>query len=101
MRDPENPSDQPGEHRPVSILLVDDVKSLVELQKSYLKRTTCRILTARTGAQALSLCRQDRPDLVFIESSMSEMDGLATCRLIKNDATLRDIPVVIIAPEDR
>jgi CheY-like chemotaxis protein len=87
--------------RPVSILLVGDVRSLVELQRSYLKRTTCRILTARTGAQALSLCRQDRPDLVFLESAMPEMDGVAACRQIKSDPAMGAIPIVLIASEDR
>jgi CheY-like chemotaxis protein/Tfp pilus assembly protein PilZ len=85
----------------VRFLLVDDVLPFIELQKNYLKRTTCRIQTARTGTQALNLCRQDPPDLVFLDAEMPEMSGIETCRLMKADRALVRIPVVIVTPADR
>jgi len=87
--------------RVVRILLVDDVLPFIELQKNYLKRTTCRIRTARTGAQALSLCRQDPPDLAFLDSEMPEMDGIAACRFLKADPLLGRIPIVIVTSAER
>src|SRR5882762_7030593 len=91
----------PDDERIVRILLVDDVLPFIELQRSYLKRTTCRVQSARTGAQALSLCRQDPPDLVFLDAEMPEMDGIAACRFLKADPVLGRIPIVIIAAADR
>ena len=46
---PQGSSSSAGEEQVVRILLVDDVLPFIELQKAYLKRTTCRIVTARTG----------------------------------------------------
>jgi len=92
------PSD---DDRVVRILLVDDVLPFIELQRNYLKRTTCRIQTARTGTQALNLCRQDPPDLAFLDADMPGMDGLAACRFLKADPVLGRIPVVIVASADR
>jgi len=89
------------DERGVRILLVDDVLPFLELQRNYLKRTTCRILTARTGVQALNLCRQDPPDLVLLDAEMPEMDGIAACRFLKADPVLGRIPVVIVASADR
>lgn len=83
------------------ILLVDDLLPLVEMQKNYLKRTTCRILTARNGGEALRVCRLEKPDLVFLDAAMPGMDGIATCRAIKADPLLRRIPVVIVTPGRR
>jgi len=87
--------------RVVRILLVDDVLPLIELQKNYLKRTTCRILTARTGSQALQLCRRDPPDLVLLDAAMPEMDGVSACRSLKADPVLGRIPIVIVTSADR
>jgi CheY-like chemotaxis protein/Tfp pilus assembly protein PilZ len=91
----------PDDDRVVRILLVDDVLPFIELLKNYLKRTTCRLLTARTGAQALKLCRQDPPDLVLLDAAMPEMDGASACRFLKADPVLGRIPIVILAPQDR
>ncbi len=89
------------EGRVVRILLVDDFLPFIELQKNYLKRTTCRILTARTGAQALKLCRLHRPDLILLDEAMPGMDGIETCRHLKADPLAGGIPVVIVAGEGR
>ncbi len=93
--------DAADDERVVSILLVDDVLPFIELQRNYLKRTTCRILTARTGAQALKVCRQNPPDLVFLDEAMPEMDGVSTCRFLKADPVLGRIPIVIVTSKDR
>jgi len=85
----------------VRILLVDDVLPFIELQRNYLKRTTCRIQTARTGVQALSQCRRDPPDLVFLDADMPEMDGITACRFLKADPVLSRLPVVIVTLPDR
>jgi uncharacterized protein (TIGR02266 family) len=83
------------------ILLVDDLAPLLELHRRYLRRTTCRVLTARTGAEALAICRNERPDLVFLDASLPGMDGIEACGALKQDETLRGIPVVLLAPAGR
>jgi len=90
-----------GEERVVRILLVDDLLPFIELQKAYLKRTTCGIVTARTGAQALRICRQDRPDLVILDEAMPVMDGIEACRHLKADPIVGSVPVVILTTEGR
>jgi len=89
------------DERVVRILLVDDVLPFIELQRNYLKRTTCRILTARTGPEALKVCRQELPDLVFLDATAPEMDGVAACRFLKADPVLVRIPIVIVTSADR
>jgi len=98
---PQRATREAGEERAVRILLVDDVLPFIELQKTYLKRTTCRIVTARTGAQALKICRQDRPDLVVLDEAMPEMDGIEACRRLKDDPVLGPVPVVLVSTEGR
>jgi DNA-binding NarL/FixJ family response regulator len=40
---------------------------------------------AANGREALALCRRLQPDLALIDVRMPEMDGLATCRSIKQE----------------
>jgi uncharacterized protein (TIGR02266 family) len=88
-------------NRVARILLVDDARRFLELLKTYLKRTTCRVATARTAAEALRACRQEAPDLVFIDSAVGEEDGIAVTRAFKEEPRLRAVPVVLVSGRDR
>ena len=78
------------------ILLVDDVKFFLELQKSFLKRTNCEILTASNGREGLELARKERPDLILMDLYMPEMNGDEACKAIKSDPELKDIPLIMV-----
>ena len=78
------------------ILLVDDVKFFLELQKSFLKRTNCEILTASNGREGVELARKERPSLILMDLYMPEMNGDEACKAIKSDPELKDIPVIMV-----
>lgn len=78
------------------ILLVDDVKFFVELEKRFLKRTDCEILTANNGVEALELIHSQSPDLVLMDLYMPEMNGDECCKAAKNDPKTRDIPIIMV-----
>jgi CheY-like chemotaxis protein len=83
------------------ILLVDDVKLIVELEKSFLRYTPVRILTAANGEEALAVIRQEMPQLVVLDLHMPRMDGAACCRQMKADPQLQKIPVVMVTNAGR
>jgi CheY-like chemotaxis protein len=79
-----------------TILLVDDTKLFLELEKNFLKLSPVRVLTASSGEEALEVIRKERPDLVFMDLHMPGMGGAACCGKIKADPSLSDIPVVMV-----
>jgi CheY-like chemotaxis protein len=79
-----------------TILLVDDVQMFIEIEKEFLEYSQAEILTARNGLEALNVIKNKRPDLVFMDLQMPEMDGAACCSAIKSDSTLFTIPVVMV-----
>lgn len=83
------------------VLLVDDVSMFLDLQKGYLQLSAVEILCAANGAEALKMCRRERPSLVFMDLNMPVMNGAECCEAIKKDPLLRSIPVVLIASEGR
>lgn len=81
---------------PLCILLVDDSKFFLELEKQFLRNTPASILLAASADEALAAARQHRPSLVYMDMDMPVVDGLECCRAFKADALLRGIPVVLI-----
>jgi len=81
---------------PLCILLVDDSKFFLELERQFLRNTPATILTASSGKEALSLASEHRPSLVFMDMDMPEMSGLDCCRTLKLDKDLQTVPIVLI-----
>ena len=82
------------------ILIVDDVKFFLDVQKNMLDQVDCEILTARSGLEALKTIKQKKPQLVLLDYNMPDLNGDKACEIIKNDPRFRDIPIVIISSED-
>ena len=79
------------------ILLVDDVKLFIELEKTFFQRKAAfEVLTAGSAKEALEIVQAEQPDLVFMDLYMPEMDGDECCRLIKASAIGTNIPVVMV-----
>jgi CheY-like chemotaxis protein len=78
------------------ILLVDDNRHFLELEKEFLKQCAVMIYTASTGREALDVVSVVGPDLIFLDLFMPEMDGDLCCAAIKAEPDLRSIPVVMI-----
>lgn len=78
-----------------SILLADSDHISVELGKTYLRKTGARLFTCHDGEMAWEIIRRERPDLVLMSASMPGIDGIECCRLVKDDAELHSIAVVL------
>ena len=85
-----------------SVLLVDDQAEALQLFGRMLAASNpaCRLLRALRGDQALALLRERRPDAMFLDLVMPDMDGYAVLREKALDPTIRDIPVVAISAQD-
>ena len=79
------------------ILLVDDAKIFIDIQKDFLKYSPVHIVTAYNGTEALETVRRKRPDLIVMDVGMPEPDGVSCCEIIKEERALGDIPVILIS----
>jgi CheY-like chemotaxis protein len=83
------------------ILLVDDDRVDVMTTKRALKdiHVTNPVYTAGNGEEALELLRDektDKPGIILLDLNMPRMNGVEFLRIIKNDASLKRIPVVVL-----
>jgi two-component system alkaline phosphatase synthesis response regulator PhoP len=78
------------------ILVVDDEPDILELVEFNLLKEGFHVQTARNGKEALQLARQDTPDLVLLDVMMPEMDGMETCREMRDEPTLRNVLIAFL-----
>lgn len=90
----------PELHDTERVLIVDDVISNVELLSRALEPVGYEILVARDGEDALRIAARARPHLILMDVMMPGLDGLSTCRRLKQDPLLAAIPVIFITALD-
>jgi putative two-component system response regulator len=96
-------ADQRGKngHLP-KILVVDDVMDNIRLISNILNRNNSvyHIRYATNGDEALKVVSSFLPDLIMLDVVMPGMDGFSVCRMLKENALTRLIPVVMITALD-
>ncbi|NVB37863.1 response regulator [Pseudenhygromyxa sp. WMMC2535] len=79
-----------------TLLLVDDSRTALMLQRAMLAETGYEIDTAANGRAALDRARERRPDLVLMDVMMPEMDGFQAVRAMRADAELASVPIIMV-----
>ncbi len=87
-------------HLQASILVVEDSPVNRKILHHLLEKEGHTIRTAQHGKEALSLVREEIPDLIVLDILMPEMDGLELCQLLKQEERTRDVPVIFISSLD-
>jgi chemosensory pili system protein ChpA (sensor histidine kinase/response regulator) len=78
------------------VLVVDDSITVRRVTQRLLKREGYRVALANDGLHALEMLAQEKPMVVLSDIEMPRMDGFDLVRNIRNDAGLRDLPVIMI-----
>jgi two-component system, OmpR family, alkaline phosphatase synthesis response regulator PhoP len=76
-----------------TVLIVDDEPEIVRLVRDYLERAGFAVMTATTGADALREFMRRRPDLVILDLTLPETDGLDVARAIRRAS---DVPIIML-----
>ncbi len=91
--------------RPIEVLLVEDNPGDVRLTREALKEGKIRnnLHVAKDGVEALAFLRREgehagapRPDVILLDLNLPRKDGREVLTEVKGDASLRQIPVVIL-----
>ena len=81
---------------PPLILVVDDSITVRRVTQRLLQREGFRVALAADGLQALERLGEERPAVVLSDIEMPRMDGFDLLRNIRADATLGELPVIMI-----
>jgi twitching motility two-component system response regulator PilH len=78
------------------ILVVDDSPTDLVNIKNIVTEAGYIVVTATDGKDAVEKAKVEKPDLIFMDIIMPDMDGYAACRLLSNESATKDIPVVFV-----
>ncbi len=79
-----------------TLLIVDDNPTNLRVLLDYLRESGFKMLVARNGEGALRQARYAHPDIILLDVMMPGIDGYETCRQMKADDGLKDIPVIFM-----
>ena len=97
MEDPEIMS-EPEKSR---ILVVDDQLAALKGVSRLLRNSGYETAEAATGAEALRLAKEFRPDLILLDVVLPDIEGTEVCKTIKADSDLANIHVVLLSGSRR
>lgn len=82
------------------ILIVDDVATNRIVLKVKLTSACYEVLQASGGAEALECARLEAPDLIVLDQTMPDIDGITLCERLKNDPITKRIPIILLIASD-
>lgn len=81
------------------VLVVDDLLPNRELLRQGLEEEGFEVLLASSGPDCLTLAAAHHPEVILLDIRMAGMDGIETCRRLKDDVTTAHIPVLFLTAE--
>lgn len=79
------------------VLIIDDSPTVVALLGRMLRQDGYRTLEALSAEVGLEMAQRERPDLVFLDIVLPQMDGFAALRRLRHDPQTKEVPVIMIS----
>ncbi len=82
------------------ILLIDDDPGFRLITSSVLRAAGFIVDEAASGGDGLTQVKKQLPEIILLDAIMPDLDGFETCRLLKHDPALTDIPIIMATGMD-
>lgn len=82
------------------VMVVDDSPTIRQAVSEALEQEECRVIAVPDGVHALTRLETERPSLILLDITMPRMDGYQTCKVIRQNAALKNIPVIMLSGND-
>jgi two-component system alkaline phosphatase synthesis response regulator PhoP len=78
------------------ILLVDDEPDILEFISYNLIKEGFEVFTCNNGKEAIKIAQQEHPTLIILDVMMPDLDGIETCRVIRETPELKDVLIAFL-----
>ncbi len=78
------------------VLVVDDTIDTIHMLNDVLEDAGFTVLVALEGTQALTITKNICPDIILLDAIMPNMDGFETCKQLKRNPQLADVPIIFM-----
>ncbi len=80
----------------IKILIADDEEDILQFLSYNLQKEGYEVLTATNGADSIKLAKKERPDLIVLDIMMPVMDGMETCKELREMPETKDKLIVFL-----
>lgn len=81
----------------MKILLIDDEQSIIDIFGKMLEKGGHQVITAMNGKEALSRAVSEKPDLIFLDQILPDMNGNEVLKSLKHDDATKTIPIAMLS----
>ena len=78
------------------VLVIEDNPLNMKLMRSLLQLGDFDMLEAPDAESGIELAKKIKPDLILMDIQLPGMDGLSAAQIIRNDPSLKEVPIVAI-----
>ncbi len=78
------------------VLVVDDIPDNITMLTAHLRTKGYRTIAANDGIEAIRLTTEEKPDIVMMDINMPRMNGLDACKVLKEQADTKMIPIILV-----
>ena len=78
------------------VLVVDDEWEIRDVLSNFLTEKGYEVILASNGEEAIELAEKENPHVILLDVKMPGIDGIETCRRLKEGEKTRSIPVIMI-----
>lgn len=82
------------DHQQTTALVVEDIQDELYVTRVLLEQCGCRVLEATDGDEAVAVALRERPDMIFMDIKLPNMDGFEAARRIRSYREMRDAPMI-------
>lgn len=79
-----------------SILIIEDEQTLVNNLAEKLRAEGYNVSVAMDGEVGWNKVRSEKPNLVVLDIMLPGLDGLSICRMVRNESSIRNIPIIML-----
>ncbi len=81
----------------LTVLVVDDYYVICTLLKNFLSEYQFDVITCSNGVEGIKKAYQVKPDLIFLDLLMPDLDGIKMLHVIRSIEQLKTIPVIVVS----
>lgn len=79
------------------ILIIDDVTENINVLRHILDTHGYELYMAKDGLKGIQIAKEVQPDLILLDIMMPHIDGYETCKRLKGNSSLKDIPIIFLS----